>query len=105
MMFAILVVSLVAEHQCPSDAREEIVLGRSRFWMLVSAIVRCAHCLRDVVSRQYRHPVNAKQELIWCALEVNAGFTDEVRHAHTINRSANPLPIELAEVTTLSALS
>lgn len=85
------------------------MLGRSRFRMLVYATMRCAHCLRGVVSRQYRHPANAKQELIWCALEVNAGFTDEVRHAHTINRSANPLrtanplPIELAEMTTLSA--
>lgn len=57
------------------------MLGRSRFRMLVYATTRSAHCLKDAVSRQYRHPVNAKQELIWCALEVNAGFTDDVcRH-------------------------
>ena len=78
------------------------MLGRSRFRMLVYATTRFAHCLRDAVSRQYRHPVNAKQELIWCALEVQGSLT---MCAHTINRSANPLPIELAEVTTLSALS
>jgi hypothetical protein len=94
MMFAMSVVSLVAEHQCPSDALGGIVPGRSRFRMPVyAATTRFAHCLRDAVSRQYRQP----------ALEVNAGFTDDLRH--TINRSANPLPIELAEVTTLSALS
>ena len=54
------------------------MLGRSRFRMLVYATTRFAHCLRDAVSRQYRHPVNAKQELIWCALEVNTGFTDDL---------------------------
>ena len=82
------------------------MLSRSRFRMLVHATTRFAHCLRDAVSRQYRHPINAKQELIWCALEVNAGFTDDI-HPHDksncksladrTGRSVDTVCVKLAE--------